>query len=205
MRTSKSKQRILAVVTAFSIVLTLFLLLKASYSEELDIYEDTLRLHILANSNSEEDQSIKLTVRDKIIEHLSDSLNLCKTKAEAEALIIERSDDITELANSVLQENGLSQTARLTLTKEHYPERTYGELTLPAGTYTSVQIKLGNADGNNWWCVLFPQVCTDMATPANEKLAEAGFSANQIRLLTGEEAPEYKVKFKILEILSAFL
>lgn len=168
------------------------------------IYDNTLRLHILANSDTEEDQALKLKVRDGVLLYLSQELNECTTKAEAEELIIKRSDAITQTARRIVEENGYGYAVTTVLTEEYYPERTYGELTLPAGRYSSVKISIGYAEGHNWWCVLFPQVCTDMATPASEKLAAAGFTADQIRLLTGEEEPEYKVRFKLFEIFSVF-
>ena len=110
------------------------------------------------------------------------------------------SDIISLTANNVLSENNFDYTATVTLTEEYYPRRSYEGFTLPAGTYTSLKIELGKAEGKNWWCVLFPQVCIGSAKP-QEALAEVGFTANQIRLLTEQEETEYVVKFKIVEIL----
>lgn len=203
MKFLSDRKRIAAILAVF-LCLGICLIAGLGCADGLGIYDNTLRLHILANSDTEEDQSLKLRVRDAVLLYLSEELNECETKAEAEALITQKRDGITETAQKIVNESGHSYKVTTTLTEEYYPERTYGELTLPAGRYTSVRILLGEASGHNWWCVLFPQVCTDMATPANEKLASAGFTANQIRLLTGEEEPEYKLKFKILEILSSF-
>lgn len=166
------------------------------------IYENTLRLHVLANSDGEEDQKLKLAVRDAVLAEIAPELNACQSKEEAEKLIFRHSEQIEKVAEKVIADNGKSYSATLTLTEEEYPERTYGNITLPAGRYSSVRILLGEAEGQNWWCVLFPQVCTDTAIAAEEKLVQVGFTPNQIRILTEGEKPTYRLKFKIAELIS---
>jgi len=170
--------------------------------EEREIYDKTLRLHIPADSNSEANQAVKLKVRDAVIDLLEEPLSGCKNKAESVKIIQDMSDIISETANNVLLSNNFDYKATVTLTEEYYPRRSYEGFTLPAGTYTSLKIELGEAEGKNWWCVLFPQVCIGSAKP-EETLAEVGFTANQIRLLTEQEETEYVVKFKIVEILES--
>ena len=189
----------LCIAVAFAILS----IIARNISEEAEIYGKTLRLHVLANSDSEEDQNLKLAVKDAVILRISDDLSLCKTKEEAEKVIIENKEELEETANRILESAGKEPTAKLTLTKEQYPERTYGNLTLPAGEYSSVRILLGEAEGQNWWCVLFPQVCTETATPVEETLAQAGFTSAQIRLLTDQEKPTYKIKFKVVELFGS--
>lgn len=195
-----NNKRFIIIALCVALALAVFSVIVRSISEEAEIYGKTLRLHILANSDSEEDQKLKLTVRDAVISTLSTELDHCKTKEEAEAAVLENREKLEETANKVLAEAGKAMTARLTLTKEYYPERKYENITLPAGEYSSVRILLGEAEGQNWWCVLFPQVCTETATPVEETLAQAGFTSAQIRLLTEEEKPTYKLKFKIVEL-----
>lgn len=201
----QNKKAIAAILAIIILATAVIAVCGCKCKEELGIYKNTLRLHIIADSDSDEDQALKLTVRDAVLSYLSAEINKCESKSEAEALISSKSAEITELAQGVVYENGFDYGVKLTITEEFYPERTYDEITLPAGKYSSVQIKLGESEGQNWWCVLFPQVCTDTATPSSEKLADAGFTANQIRLLTDEERTQYKVKFKLLELLSALL
>ena len=170
--------------------------------EEREIYDMTLRLHIPADSNDEADQAVKLKVRDAVLDLLEEPLSRCESKAESVKIIQDMSDIISETANNVLLSNNFDYKATVTLTEEYYPRRSYEGFTLPAGTYTSLKIELGEAEGKNWWCVLFPQVCIGSAKP-EETLAEVGFTANQIRLLTEQEETEYVVKFKIVEILES--
>ncbi len=189
----------------FSVIIGAFLLafignLRAEISEDMEIYDKTLRLHIPANSDSKEDQELKLKVRDAVIEVMREPLSDCKTKEAATEIAKKMTPLIKKTADKVLAENGKSYEATVTVTEEYYPKKKYEGITLPAGTYTSLKIELGEADGKNWWCVLFPQVCTGTAE-AKTVLAEVGFTANQIRLLTEQESGEYTVKFKIVEII----
>ena len=181
-----------------------FFVMITGAKSDSEIYGKTLRFHVLANSDSEADQKLKLAVKDAVILRISEGLNQCATKDEATSFIAENRSEIEETAKSVIARYGAEYTVDLTLTKEYYPRRTYGEVTLPAGEYDSVRILIGEAEGQNWWCVLFPQVCTDTATPAAERLSQAGFTSAQIRLLTDEEKPEYRIKFKFLEIFGRF-
>ena len=193
----------LLIVICIAVALAALSIIARNISEEAEIYGKTLRLHVLANSDSEEDQNLKLAVKDAVILQVSKDLSLCKTKEEAEKVIIENKNEIEKTANKILVDAGKEPTAKLTLTKEYYPERNYGNLTLPAGEYSSVRILLGEAEGQNWWCVLFPQVCTETATPVEETLAQAGFTSAQIRLLTDQEKPTYKIKFKVVELFGS--
>ena len=188
-----------------SVIVGAFLLaaigsLRSEISEDMEIYDKTLRLHIPANSDSAEDQALKLKVRDAVIELLKEPLSNCKTKEAATGIAEKMSSEIKKTAEKVIYENGKNYKATVTVTEEYYPKKAYEGITLPAGKYTSLKIELGEADGKNWWCVLFPQVCTGTAK-AKETLAEVGFTANQIRLLTDQESGEYIIKFKIVEII----
>ena len=192
-----------------SIILTLTLFIFAAVciaretlDEELEIYDKTLRLHIPANSNSKEDQAVKLEVRDAVLKLLEKPLAECENKAEAIAIVQNMTEDITKEANKVLIKNNKDYKAKVSVVEEYYPEKAYDGLDLPAGTYSSLKIELGKAQGENWWCVLFPQVCVGTAKP-EEALAEVGFTANQIRLLTDHEDYEYVVKFKLIEIIDS--
>ena len=167
-------------------------------AEECRIYDSTLRLHVVANSDSEEDQRVKLLVRDAVLGHIS-SYD-AKSKEEALIKISAEKDRIEEIAKEVLLENGMSGDVSIEIGKEEYPVRYYEDFSLPAGTYTSVRINIGNAKGQNWWCVLFPPLCTSFAVDYDdEEYISVGLSKDQYNMITGSKG-EYKVKFKLLEI-----
>ena len=107
---------------------------------------------------------------------------------------------IRELVGKTLLSLGEDIASEVTLSEEYYPARSYGDVTLPAGKYTSLRIMLGEAGGQNWWCVLYPAVCTSGAK-ASYVMRQTGFSTEQINILTGEDKPVYKIKFKFLEFL----
>lgn len=129
-------------------------------AEDMQIYDKVIRLHVLANSNSEEDQALKLKVRDGILTTVEALTDSCQTKEEAEAVLRENADIIKAKAEQVLGENGSDASVEILIGQEKYPTREYGSLRLPSGEYCSLRVMLGEAEGKNWWCVLFPPLCT---------------------------------------------
>lgn len=167
-------------------------------SDAKAIYDGTIRLHVIAASDSKEDQALKLIVRDALLEKITTLTAEATDKESGEALIMEHLDELESIAQVALETAGSSDSVKVALTTEYYPTREYDSICLPAGEYTSLQVKIGAAEGNNWWCVLFPPVCTS-SSKAEEAMAETGFTKNQIRLLTEEEDPQYTVRFRIVE------
>ena len=138
----------------------------------------------------------------EVLETLEPMIADCGSREEAEAVIRENTSVLLRAAEKTA--SGSGQTVALTLTDEHYPAREYGGITLPAGTYRSLRIILGEGRGHNWWCVLFPQLCTAAAEKRPEVIA-AGFTPGQIRILSEGEDVKYTVKLKLLEIVSELL
>ncbi len=165
---------------------------------ECEIYDSCVRLHILANSNSEEDQELKLKVRDAILEKISEYE--AKSKEESLSKIEDDKEELIELAEEVIKENGAEYDVDIEVGIEKYPTRHYEDFSLPAGKYTSVMIKIGEAKGENWWCVLYPPLCTQAALKIDEDACvDVGLTKDQYSLIT-QSSGKYKVKFKILEV-----
>ncbi len=167
--------------------------------DEAEIYDNTVRLHVLANSDSAHDQEVKLCVRDAVLETITEITQGAQSAEEAEALIAENIYTVCATAKEKLCELGEDKEVSVTLSEEYYPTRDYEDFKLPAGNYTSLRVMIGEAQGQNWWCVLYPQLCTNTAK-TGETLVRTGFSKDQIDILTGGEEPKYRLKFKILEI-----
>ena len=163
------------------------------------IYDNTIRLHVLANSDSEHDQSVKLAVRDAVLSEMETLLACAENPDDAVTVLSENLDRIRELCNETLVSLGENLTATVILSEEKYPTRNYEAMSLPAGVYKSLRIKIGAAEGQNWWCVLYPALCTNVAK-TEVSLIKTGFTPDQIEILTNGESPKYKIKFKILEI-----
>lgn len=166
---------------------------------ECDIYNSTVRLHVIANSDSETDQNLKLKVRDKILERMS-SYN-AKTKEEALNYIENDKENLKKIAENCIKENGLNNTVQIELGEENYPTREYEDFSLPAGKYTSLRIIIGEGNGQNWWCVLYPPLCTSYAIEYDDDSVDVGFTKDQYNFITGNNK-EFKVKFKLLEMAS---
>ena len=168
---------------------------------EAKIYEDTIRLHILANSDTEADQALKLCIRDKLLTKYGQILSATETRDEAldeaRALLPEISADV----EAWIRELGYSYSVTATISEEWYDTRNYGEISLPSGVYTSLRIIIGSGAGQNWWCVMYPPLCLDMATesaPADDGLIN--YSKEEITLI---KTKKYNVKFKILELAAS--
>ncbi len=171
---------------------------------EAEVYDSAIRLHVLANSDSDEDQALKLKVRDTVLELVSEEIEGCSTRYDAQLKVEDIRDDITIAAQNRIYDEGYDYAVHVTLDNEYYPTREYEGVRMPAGTYLSLRVLIGDAAGQNWWCVLYPPLCTSAAKPEST-LKEAGFTPSQIRILTEGESPRYKVKFRILEIIEQFI
>lgn len=144
---------------------------------------DLIRLHVLANSDKPQDQQLKLKVRDAVIAYLAPYLGKAESTEEARSVIHSRKEEIIAAAQAVVKENGAAYSVDLQEGMFEFPVKAYGDLVLPAGKYEAVRILLGDAQGKNWWCVLFPPLCFIDAANAtavpgvkmeNDKKADAG-------------------------------
>lgn len=130
-----------------------------SFSETETVYKSLIRFHVLAESDSAEDQAIKLQVRDETLRLLKTPMSLAENVEAATLYIEENLDYIERSLNAFLDKTNATYNATVTLTEEPFPERHYGSLTLPAGNYKALRISLGKAEGHNWWCILYPKFC----------------------------------------------
>lgn len=166
------------------------------------IYDNTVRLHVIAASDSEEDQTLKLKVRDEVLALVSSNLEGVSDKNTADKIITSLTPDIERCAEEVLDSEGKPSDVTVTFDHEKYPVRYYDDYTLPSGVYKSLKVTINEGAGQNWWCVLFPSVCTADAKKAEDAYVEAGFTPEQYRLIDNGSSGKYKVRFKVLEILS---
>ncbi len=170
---------------------------------ETEIYNNVLRLHVIAESDSPKAQELKLKVRDAVLSCVSDEIENCTSFDEAYSTIADMESKIIETAENCVIKNGSVCKVTMELGVEKYPRRNYGDATLPAGEYNSLKIILGDGEGKNWWCVLFPSVCMGFAKNENE-YAAVGFTPREYRIITGKGSA-WKVRFRILEVLSEII
>lgn len=195
--------RYFLIFTCSILVLTILICILPN-TDEATLYDGFIRLHVVANSDSEKDQVLKLEVRDAVLNVMANLTQECTTVDQAESVFNENKKTISEAASEVIKENGADYNITVTLSNEYYPTREYAGISLPAGIYRSARILIGEAQGKNWWCILFPPLCTNTAK-AKEKLITAGFSQNQIRILTDGDDVKYKIKFRALELIEKLI
>ena len=194
------KIRILAWLAA--VFAAAYLLLGAeSWLLQRSIAEKTLRLHVVANSDSDADQAQKLRVRDCILETVSALTAQCETAQEAQLVLEENLPKLQESAQTLLRHEGSDYSVSVSVGTEQFGTREYETFSLPAGEYPSLRVKIGAARGKNWWCVVFPSLCKAATSDAARQCAEVGgYDDAESALITGGEQ-KYTLRFKTLEWL----
>lgn len=196
---NERKDKILLSVTAIAI--SIYMAFSCTYftASAQAVKNDVVRLHILANSDSESDQTVKLKVRDALLETNASILNDGVTKENAKEHFEKSKEILLKTAKETLNENGFNYDVKITLQEEYFNTRTYGNLTFPAGQYTALKVVLGEGEGKNWWCVMFPPLCIPAADglETNENTADYLTDSGE-KIVSG--GSKYIVKFKLLEI-----
>ena len=158
-----------------------------------------IRLHVVANSDSDEDQAVKLRVRDAVLQAAQPYV----TGPDADGALAENLGALERAAAKALRSLGREDAVSVTLQNEAFPTRAYETFSLPAGVYRTLRVTIGAGAGHNWWCVVFPTLCTAASLDELETAAAAGgFSEGEVKLITGAE-DGYVLKFRILELLEA--
>lgn len=164
-----------------------------------NLADKVVRFHVLANSDSEEDQALKLRVRDVVLAQAEELLGGSMNRTEAESLLRGQLLELERLALQTVREEGYSYSVTVELADTDFPTRDYGDFTLPAGEYLALRVLIGEAEGQNWWCVVFPPLCTAAALDVSETALAGGLEEEEVALIT-EESTEYVLKLKIVEI-----
>ena len=165
-------------------------------AEQTALAEKVIRLHVLANSDSEEDQALKLQVRDRVLAGARPLLAEATDAGEAESLLSDQCSYLTALARQEILRQGYDYPVAVTLEDVWFPTRTYDAAALPAGTYRALRVVIGSGEGQNWWCVVFPSLC--LPAVSETSLQAAGLSEGDVALIT-EDAPSYVFRFKTVE------
>lgn len=190
-------------ILAFSIAIIFMMIGLLPVHGEEAVYESVIRLHVLANSDSESDQALKLEVRDAILSYTEELLTDASSREEASDILSAHLTDLKSVAEARLRALGCDAPVTVRFGTERYPTRQYESCTFPSGKYLSLQVCIGEANGQNWWCVLFPSLCLSAASEGGSistSLATLGLSGDQYRIITDSENATYHVRFKILEV-----
>lgn len=196
----KRSRRLRVWELALLIGLAVFLLTGAlSLRTQDQLADKVVRLHVLANSDSEEDQALKLKVRDRVLERATELLEQAADRSEAEALLRGQLLELEHIASEEITANGYDYPVSVELEQTQFPTKEYDGFSLPAGTYLALRVIIGEGVGQNWWCVVFPPLCTAASSDVPETALAAGLSGDQVSLIT-EADTGYKLKFKSVEL-----
>lgn len=165
-----------------------------------DIRNSVLRLHILANSDSDADQAVKLVVRDELLKSGSELFSGDVSLENAAEYLDSNKNEIVAYINNILANNGFKYESDVCLVQEYFNTRTYDNFTLPAGEYLALKVILGNGNGHNWWCVMFPPLCL----PAASDNTDIDLIFNKECTQIVNSSPDYEIRFKIIEIFERF-
>lgn len=194
MKTNKSTLLIKSAIIAF--VLTVIYSVIPFQAVCAEIPNDVFRFHILANSDSEKDQALKLKVRDKVLEKTKILFDTANSKSDAEEFVKANLETIEEIAQNEVYKNGYNYPVKAKIVNMHFDTRYYESYTLPAGMYDALRITIGNAKGHNWWCVMYPSICISTVDEGKDR-AKNALSDDEYSVVTDDKV-EYK--FFIVEL-----
>lgn len=200
MNKQKSKKQIRIIEGALLIALCITLCMGLwARAQQQKLSGELVRLHVIAASDSDADQALKLRIRDRALMHLTPLLDRAQSVDDARAVIESELPHLEKLANDEIAAAGFDYSAAAALSPERYPTREYMGFALPAGSYLSLRITLGGGEGQNWWCVVFPPLCM---TAVEECESIATLSENSKKLIFAEEE-EYILKFRLIEFFES--
>lgn len=169
--------------------------------EQVELADQVIRLHVIANSDSPEDQALKLAVRDRVLAKAENLYGPGTTREQALEILSSHLPELAQEGRAVVEEWGSDETVTARLEQCWFPTKEYEDFALPAGEYTALRIVIGEGAGQNWWCVAFPPLCLGAASQTIGDAVEAGsFTPGQAALMTGESGG-YVLKFKSMELL----
>lgn len=186
-----------------------------------EVKNSLIRFHVIANSDNEDDQKLKIEVKNKVIDYLYPYLNSSKSLDESRKIIKDKMQDVKKIAEEVIKNNNYQYDVKVELSRENFPDKSYGNITLPQGNYEAFRIVIGSGQGRNWWCVMFPPLCFVDESKAQVEYdkTEEKIKASEGKDITGKEVnlgkseldkkdetnkegnTNVQIKFKILEVL----
>ena len=197
----------IGIILILSLLLFLYTITCAfSYVEAVsnDISSSVFRLHVIANSDSDEDQALKYKVRDSLLNYMNNICKDCSSKEEAIIIVTEHQDEFKQVALETIKNEGYSYDVKIEIGNFEFPTKQYGDISLPAGFYDALKVEIGKAKGKNWWCVMFPSLCfVDVSSgivpeESKEELQNV-LSDEEYAIISDNTNPDIKLKFKLLE------
>ena len=204
---NNSKVKMVIILTFLFFIYTSICAISYANQVSNDIANSVFRLHVIANSDSNEDQNLKYIVRDKLLEYMNELCINCSTKEEAISIAQNNLNNFKELALQTIREEGFDYSVNVSIGNFEFPTKYYGDISLPAGYYDALKVEIGEAKGQNWWCVMFPPLCfTDVTSgvvPEESKEDLENTLTDEEFSIVSDNSLDIQVKFKILEFLNS--
>ena len=204
---NNSKVKMVTILTFLFFIYTTICAISYADYISTDIADSVFRLHVIANSDSDVDQNLKYTVRDNLLEYMNELCVNCSTKEEAISIAQQNIESFKQIALDTIKNEGFDYSVNVCIGNFEFPTKHYGDISLPAGYYDALRVEIGEAKGQNWWCVMFPPLCfTDVSSgivpeESKEDLEET-LTDEEFSIVSDNDSFDIKVKFKILEILN---
>ena len=202
-----SKVKIVIILSFLLFIYTTICALSYAQDISTDIANSVFRLHVIANSDSKEDQDLKYKVRDGLISYMKEICANCTNKQQAIELVRNHQNEFKQIALDIIKENRFSYNVNINIGNFEFPTKNYGDISLPAGYYDALRVEIGEAKGQNWWCVMFPPLCfvdiTSGIVPEESKeTLENNLSEEEFALVSNDSKPQIQFKFKLLEFFN---
>ena len=170
-----------------------------------NLYNSIFRLHVIANSDSEEDQNLKYIVRDNLINYMNDNCKNLSSKEEVIQYAKENSDKLKQIAENTVKDNGFTYPVQVEIGNYEFPTKNYGDISFPAGFYDALRVKIGESSGKNWWCVMFPPLCfvnatTGIVPDSSKETLHENLSDENYMIVSESDNSSVAFKFKIVEL-----
>ena len=195
------------IILILAILFALYIFVSAySYVSAIsnNLYDSIFRLHVIANSNSAEDQNLKYTVRDKLLNYMNEQSKNFSSKEEVTEYAKNHLDDFKIIAEDTIKEQGFSYPVTIEVGNFEFPTKNYGDISFPAGSYDALRVKIGSASGKNWWCVMFPPLCfvdttTGIVPDSSKESLQNNLSEENYKIVSANENTDFAIKFKVIE------
>lgn len=200
----------LKMISILSFLLIIYISICAiSYAKTIssNISESVFRLHVIANSDSEQDQNLKYKVRDNLIEYMNTLVPNCSSKEDVIFVVSNHLSDFKQIALDTIRKEGFDYTVNVSVGNFEFPTKTYGDVSFPAGFYDALKVEIGSAKGQNWWCVMFPPLCfvdisSGVVPEESKEELKANLSEEEFALISADKSQDIQFKFKLLEFFT---
>ena len=201
------KLKIICILAFLLFLYTTICAFSYAQSTSSDIANSVFRLHVIANSNSDDDQNLKYKVRDSLLNYMNNICSNCSSKEEAIKLVTEHQEEFKQVALDTIKNEGYSYDLKIEIGNFEFPTKQYGDISLPAGYYDALKVEIGKAEGRNWWCVMFPSLCfvdisSGIVPEESKEELQNNLSDEEYSLISNNSDNTVKFKFKLLELFA---